>query len=195
MMATNTTQSAPTAEATPATQPSKDLTLATATGPSETTKDGQGSATTQPNAKGELVSAYCPMAKASWLQFGDVIANPYLGGEMPTCGTVQRRIPITAADPAFAVIIQSYLDLGKALNGDRLDAAALRSMQSATDTLRGDRYTAFRDAAVTSPSGAPIKPFDPGKPELSKGAALGQCILAAHNDVAKVKRCVQGFGR
>ena len=45
------------------------------------------------------------------------------------------------------------------------------------------------------PSGAPIKPFDPGKPELSKGAALGQCILAAHNDVAKVKRCARRYAR
>jgi hypothetical protein len=43
------------------------------------------------------------------------------------------------------------------------------------------------------PHGAPIKPFDPSRPELSKGAALGNCISRAHNDVAKVRRCVARF--
>ena len=42
-------------------------------------------------------------------------------------------------------------------------------------------------------SGAPIKPYDPSKPELSRGAALADCIHAAHNDVAKVQRCVARF--
>jgi hypothetical protein len=43
------------------------------------------------------------------------------------------------------------------------------------------------------PHGAPIKPFDPSKPGLSKGAALGECISRAHNDVAKVQRCVARY--
>ena len=30
--------------------------------------------------------AYCPMAKASWLQTGTTISNPYLGKEMLRCG-------------------------------------------------------------------------------------------------------------
>ena len=30
--------------------------------------------------------AYCPMAKKSWLQKGDTLANPYYGTSMPTCG-------------------------------------------------------------------------------------------------------------
>src|SRR5581483_1854069 len=117
-----------TSETMPATQPANQVAAAT-TAMSMTTGDGKEPAATQPALKGELVSAYCPMAKANWLQFGDVIANPYMGAEMPTCGTVQRRIPITATDPAFAVIIQSYLDVGKALNSDRLDSAALHSLQ------------------------------------------------------------------
>jgi hypothetical protein len=43
------------------------------------------------------------------------------------------------------------------------------------------------------PHGEPIKPFDPSKPELSKGAALGECISAAGTDVAKVQRCVRRY--
>jgi len=31
-------------------------------------------------------TAYCPMAKKSWLQKGDTLANPYYGTSMPTCG-------------------------------------------------------------------------------------------------------------
>jgi hypothetical protein len=30
--------------------------------------------------------AYCPMARQSWLQKGDTLANPYYGTSMPTCG-------------------------------------------------------------------------------------------------------------
>jgi hypothetical protein len=30
--------------------------------------------------------AYCPMARKSWLQKGDTLANPYYGSSMPTCG-------------------------------------------------------------------------------------------------------------
>ncbi len=32
--------------------------------------------------------AYCPMAKESWLQDGDLIANPYYGSSMLRCGTI-----------------------------------------------------------------------------------------------------------
>jgi hypothetical protein len=60
-------------------------------------------------------------------------------------------------------------------------------------TLRGrigeDRGVAW----YAPPHGGPIKPFDPSKPELSKGAALGECIQKAGTDVAKVQRCVARF--
>ena len=36
--------------------------------------------------------AYCPMAKASWLQTSEEISNPYMGQEMPKCGEIQRTI-------------------------------------------------------------------------------------------------------
>src|SRR3954469_19096817 len=37
------------------------------------------------------------------------------------------------------------------------------------------------------PDGSPVKPYDPSKPELSKGAALGECIRKARTDVTKVQ--------
>ncbi|MEM7206148.1 MAG: efflux RND transporter periplasmic adaptor subunit [Planctomycetota bacterium] len=44
-----------------------------------------------------LAEAHCPMAAgghgASWLQEGDVIANPFFGASMLRCGTVERRHP------------------------------------------------------------------------------------------------------
>jgi hypothetical protein len=58
-------------------------------------------------------------------------------------------------------------------------------------TMRGrigeDRGVAW----YAPPRGEPVKPFDPSKPELSKGAALGRCIQKAGTDVAKVQRCVR----
>jgi hypothetical protein len=39
---------------------------------------------------GSYNEAYCPMAKASWLQTDKKISNPYLGKEMPGCGEIKR---------------------------------------------------------------------------------------------------------
>jgi hypothetical protein len=38
------------------------------------------------NAPEGVRKAYCPMARKSWLQKGDTLANPYYGTSMPTCG-------------------------------------------------------------------------------------------------------------
>ena len=40
--------------------------------------------------KGVYHEAYCPMVKASWLQTGKDIKNPYMGKEMLTCGTLKN---------------------------------------------------------------------------------------------------------
>src|SRR5213592_4449391 len=40
--------------------------------------------------KGVYHEAYCPMVKASWLQTGKDIKNPYIGKEMLTCGTLKN---------------------------------------------------------------------------------------------------------
>jgi Cu(I)/Ag(I) efflux system membrane fusion protein len=34
----------------------------------------------------EISIGYCSMARGSWLQWGNVIANPYYGTKMPRCG-------------------------------------------------------------------------------------------------------------
>jgi hypothetical protein len=54
----------------------------------------------------------------------------------------------------------------------------------------GERGVAY----YSPPGGGRIKVYDPSKPELSKGAALGDCIRRAHTDVGKVRRCVARFG-
>ena len=40
--------------------------------------------------KGTYHEAYCPMVKASWLQTGKDIRNPYRGKEMLTCGELKN---------------------------------------------------------------------------------------------------------
>lgn len=40
--------------------------------------------------KGVYHEAYCPMAKASWLQTEKAIKNPYMGKAMPACGELKN---------------------------------------------------------------------------------------------------------
>jgi hypothetical protein len=40
--------------------------------------------------KGTYHEAYCPMVKASWLQPGKDIKNPYMGKAMPGCGELKN---------------------------------------------------------------------------------------------------------
>jgi hypothetical protein len=41
---------------------------------------------------GDLHAAFCPMVKASWLQTdGKTIHNPYMGSEMPDCGSFKEQ--------------------------------------------------------------------------------------------------------
>ena len=40
--------------------------------------------------KGTYHEAYCPMVKASWLQTGKDIKNPYMGKAMLSCGTLKN---------------------------------------------------------------------------------------------------------
>lgn len=40
--------------------------------------------------KGTYHEAYCPMVKASWLQTGKDITNPYMGKSMLTCGVLKN---------------------------------------------------------------------------------------------------------
>jgi len=43
----------------------------------------------QKAATGTYHVAYCPMAKASWLQTGKTVMNPYMGKSMPHCGQLK----------------------------------------------------------------------------------------------------------
>lgn len=44
------------------------------------------------SAANSLNEAFCPMAKAAWLQIGDTIANPYYGKSMLRCGDIRRKL-------------------------------------------------------------------------------------------------------
>ena len=39
---------------------------------------------------GTYHEAYCPMVKASWLQTGKAIKNPYMGKQMLSCGELKN---------------------------------------------------------------------------------------------------------
>ena len=43
------------------------------------------------NITSAYVEVYCPMAKASWLQKGDKIDNPYMEASMRGCGHIQTK--------------------------------------------------------------------------------------------------------
>ena len=43
------------------------------------------------NDLGDVKLAFCPMVKASWLQKGDKIRNPYYGSTMLECGEFKDR--------------------------------------------------------------------------------------------------------
>ena len=42
------------------------------------------------HVKDAYVEVYCPMAKASWLQVGKTVSNPYMGKAMPDCGEIRN---------------------------------------------------------------------------------------------------------
>lgn len=43
-----------------------------------------------PDKSGKYRVAYCPMAKASWVQQGEAIRNPYFGKSMLNCGSLKK---------------------------------------------------------------------------------------------------------
>lgn len=49
------------------------------------------------DAAQSLYVAYCPMAKAQWLQTTQEVSNPYMGQEMPKCGEIQETVKPTKA--------------------------------------------------------------------------------------------------
>jgi len=55
----------------------------------------------------------------------------------------------------------------------------------------GERGVAW----YASPAGRMVRAYNPASPDLSKGAALGQCIQSAHGDPARLSRCVSRYGR
>jgi Cu(I)/Ag(I) efflux system membrane fusion protein len=46
----------------------------------------------QKSISGQYYEAFCPMAKASWIQVGKMIANPYFGADMSGCGEIRKPL-------------------------------------------------------------------------------------------------------
>lgn len=105
------------------------------------------SPTTQPATPQKLTVIFCPMVKANWLQVGHDVANPYLGQQMTDCGTIQKDVAIRASDDGMDAVVRSYLTIAKALNADRLDASAIKSLDTAAAKLHGDRYAGLKESA------------------------------------------------
>lgn len=115
-----------------------------------------------------------------------------VGGSGQAGQPSNRPFPISQLDPRAPERISRAIS--KREGGDFL--LSIGDLQRAETgkliwTMRGrigeDRGVAW----YAPPHGAPIKPFDPSKPDLSKGAALGNCIQKAGTNVAKVQRCVR----
>lgn len=70
----------------------------------------------------------------------------------------------------------------------RADSGKVVWVMRGTIGERGVAYYAL-------PDGSRVRPYNPASPELSRGAALGQCIQAAHLDPQRVQRCVARYGR
>lgn len=44
------------------------------------------------SVSGQYYEAFCPMAKASWIQVGKKVANPYFGASMSGCGEIRKSL-------------------------------------------------------------------------------------------------------
>jgi hypothetical protein len=103
--------------------------------------------------------------------------------------------PLSRLDPTAPQRIASAISAAE--RGDfhlsigdltRADSGLIVWVMRGTIGERGVAYSAAAD-------GRRAKPYNPAGPELSRGAALGQCIQGARSDPVKLQRCVARFGR
>lgn len=116
-----------------------------------------------------------------------------VGGSGQAGQASNRPWPISQLDPRAPERISRAIS--KREHGDFL--LSIGDIQRAETgkliwTMRG-RIGERGVAWYAPPHGGPVKPFNPSKPELSKGAALGNCIHKAGTNVAKVQRCVARY--
>jgi Cu(I)/Ag(I) efflux system membrane fusion protein/cobalt-zinc-cadmium efflux system membrane fusion protein len=95
-----------------------------------------------------LVIVHCPMKNADWLQRGEVIANPYLGTAMPTCGEISRTIAAPLDGSSLDELTKDYLVVSQSLDADSLDAEAVQALKSAAEKLPNDQFAAIQSAAA-----------------------------------------------
>jgi RND family efflux transporter MFP subunit len=117
--------------------------------------EGEATATTtapatSPAAELPLVVAYCPMKKATWLQRGEQIANPYYGSAMLDCGDVRKKLDATPLPQGFGPVVDAYLKATRALASDRLDLTAAAEMKEAAAKLDGNDVVKAAAAAFAA---------------------------------------------
>jgi hypothetical protein len=125
----------------------------------------------------------------------DRLGTYEVGGSGQAGQASNKPFPISQLDPTAPERITRAISRRE--NGDfTLSIGDLQRAQTGKLfwTMRGrigeDRGVAW----YAPPHGQPVKPFNPATPELSKGAALGECIRAAGTNVTKVQRCVARYG-
>jgi hypothetical protein len=113
-------------------------------------------------------------------QAGQASNDPFPQSQLDTKATERMSKAISEAEQG-----DFHLSIGDL---QRADTGKLFWTLRGTIGERGVAYYA-------PPHGTPIKAYNPGSSELSKGAALGECIRKAGADVAKVQRCVARYAK
>jgi RND family efflux transporter MFP subunit len=139
----------PTTEPMPAemqprpTDPKAAATMPMATMPAQTQP-----ANAMTEVPGPLTQVYCPMEKAEWLQIGDAVKNPYKGMQMADCGEIRGKFAAPPTGSPLAAFVNTYLDVARSLEADKLEATALSALHVAADKLPAEKYPALREAAA-----------------------------------------------
>ena len=104
--------------------------------------------TTQAAAPPMLTVAYCPMKKASWMQAGDTLSNPYFGTAMIDCGEVRRKVAAPPTSSPLRPVVDAYLTVERGLAADTLDPAGIASLRAAGGALVDPAQSDLRRAAL-----------------------------------------------
>ena len=130
-----------------------------------------------------------------WRRGSDRLTTFEVGGSgqagQASNGPMPFRLLDTAAPEriAKAISVREHGDFHLSI-GDLQRADSGKPVWILRGTI-GERGVAW----YAPPRGSPVKPYDPSSPDLSKGAALGQCIQSAHGDPSRLSRCVSRYRR
>jgi Cu(I)/Ag(I) efflux system membrane fusion protein/cobalt-zinc-cadmium efflux system membrane fusion protein len=110
------------------------------------TGSGGAESRTATSTAQSLVVVHCSMKNVDWIQRGNVIANPYLGTAMPTCGDISKTITEPPDGSSLDAVVKDYLVVSQALVADKLDAQAIQALKSASAKLPDNPNAAIQAA-------------------------------------------------